>query len=124
MAAAGDLFFPLMSLSLPSFDDFHAHLRDGELMRCVAPLLEEAGLDCVLVMPNLVPPLTSPEMADAYRRRLQPLLPSVHLLMTLYLNKDLTAADIKRAKEMGVVGSNKLNGKRRGGKGFNCLPLF
>ena len=43
-------------------------------------------------------------MALAYKERLERLEPKVKFLMTLYLSPDLTAEEVKKAKEAGIVG--------------------
>ena len=40
--------------------DAHVHLRDGDMLRAVAPATA-AHCDAALVMPNLVPPVTTRE---------------------------------------------------------------
>ena len=58
-----------MELTLHSPLDMHLHLRDGKMLETVAPLSakEFAG---ALVMPNLVPPITSKEMVEEYREQI------------------------------------------------------
>ena len=58
-----------MELTLTSPLDMHLHLRDGDMLRTVAPLSARdfAG---ALVMPNLVPPVTTPEDVRAYKERI------------------------------------------------------
>ena len=47
----------------------HLHLRDGDMLRLVAPHSAET-LAGAVIMPNLVPPVTSAEMLTAYRGRI------------------------------------------------------
>ncbi len=49
--------------------DMHLHLRDGDMLRLVAPH-SAATLAGAVIMPNLVPPVTSVEMLAAYRDRI------------------------------------------------------
>ncbi len=49
--------------------DMHLHLRDGEMLRTVAPLSAHS-FSGALIMPNLVPPITDGDMLRAYRRRI------------------------------------------------------
>ena len=49
--------------------DMHLHLRDGAMLRTVAPLSAHS-FSGALIMPNLVPPVTDGEMVRAYRRRI------------------------------------------------------
>lgn len=92
-------------LTLTRPDDWHIHLRDGEaLPRTVADA--SAQFRRAIVMPNLVPPVTTAAMADAYRERILAALPSgreFEPLMVLYLTDRTTAEDIRAAKAAGVV---------------------
>ena len=50
-------------------DDWHVHLRDGEMLKAVAPYTARQFARAI-VMPNLSPPITSVEGAAAYRERI------------------------------------------------------
>jgi len=86
-------------------DDWHLHLRDGEPMRAV--LSDTARRFArAIVMPNLLPPVTTTAMALAYRGRMLSALPEGMIfepLMTLYLTDRTTGEEIRRAKQSGVV---------------------
>lgn len=58
-----------MELVLESPLDMHLHLRDGEMLKNVAPW-SARYFSGALVMPNLVPPVASIESLDAYRQRI------------------------------------------------------
>ena len=62
---------------LPWFDDFHIHLRQGEMMERVTPLVREGGVKRCFVMPNLQPPVTTAKMAAEYKENLERLAPGV-----------------------------------------------
>ena len=47
-------------------DDWHVHLRDGAMLRAVAPFTARQFARAI-VMPNLSPPVTDVAMAEAYR---------------------------------------------------------
>ena len=86
-------------------DDWHLHLRDGNHMRAILPDVA-ARFARAIVMPNLKPPVTTTQMALAYRERIVSALPDgaqFEPLMTLYLTDNTTAEEILRAKESGVV---------------------
>ena len=86
-------------------DDWHLHLRDGNHMRAILPDIA-ARFARAIVMPNLKPPVTTTQMALAYRERIVSALPDsaqFEPLMTLYLTDNTTAEEILRAKESGVV---------------------
>ena len=78
-------------------DDWHVHLRDGPMLRAVAPATARVFARAI-VMPNLRPPVTSAETAKAYRDRILAALPAdsrFEPLMTLYLTDRTTAADVQ-----------------------------
>lgn len=57
-----------MEITLNSPLDMHLHLRDGDMLKLTAPLSSDfAG---AVIMPNLVPPVTTPEMMQAYDARI------------------------------------------------------
>ncbi|WP_456404267.1 dihydroorotase [Hydrogenimonas sp.] len=58
-----------MVLSLNDPLDMHLHLRDGRMLDIVAPLSAET-FSGALVMPNLVPPVTTEEAVASYRERI------------------------------------------------------
>jgi dihydroorotase len=92
-----------LTLILP--DDWHLHLRDGEHMRAVLPHTAER-FGRAIVMPNLRPPVTTTEMALAYRQRVVTALPPgsrFEPLMTLYLTDNTLPEEIARARASGAV---------------------
>ena len=75
-------------------DDWHLHLRDGPMLAAVLPFTA-ARFARAIVMPNLVPPVTTAAAAAAYRGRIGDALPEgarFEPLMTCYLT-DGTAPD-------------------------------
>jgi len=56
----------LNTFTLTRPDDFHLHLRDGEHMRAVLPDTARRFARAI-VMPNLKPPVTTTDLALAYR---------------------------------------------------------
>jgi len=59
----------MQMLTLRRPDDWHVHLRDGEMLKLVAPFSARQFARAI-VMPNLVPPITSIGAAAAYRERI------------------------------------------------------
>ena len=57
-----------MTLTITRPDDWHLHVRDGDAMRCVVPH-SARQMGRAIIMPNLKPPVTTAEMAAAYRER-------------------------------------------------------
>lgn len=79
-------------------DDWHVHLRDGEMLRTVVPYTSETW-GRAIVMPNLVPPVTTVEAARSYRQRILDAVPagqSFEPLMTCYLTDSLDPDEIER----------------------------
>ena len=57
-----------MEITLNAPLDMHLHLRDGDMMKLVAPL--SADFAGAVIMPNLVPPVTEPGAMVAYSERI------------------------------------------------------
>ncbi|KAL1329991.1 hypothetical protein HN51_047160 [Arachis hypogaea] len=99
-----------MELSITQPDDWHLHLRDGDLLEGIIPHSAK-HFGRAIVMPNLKPPITTTAAALAYRESILKALPkdsSFTPLMTLYLT-DMTSPDeIKCAKKSGAVYGVKL----------------
>ena len=93
------------SLTLTRPDDWHLHLRDGAALAAVLPHSARQFARAI-VMPNLRPPVTTVELALAYRERILAALPDgsgFEPLMTLYLTDNTAPAEIALAKASGVV---------------------
>ncbi|HEY7809773.1 MAG TPA: dihydroorotase [Allosphingosinicella sp.] len=89
-------------------DDWHVHLRDGEMLKAVAPYTARQFARAI-VMPNLVPPVTSVEAAMAYRERIAAAAGlGFTPLMTLYLTDGADPAEIVRGHGQGVFTAAKL----------------
>jgi dihydroorotase len=98
------------SLLIRRPDDWHLHLRDETALRAVLPFTATRFARAI-VMPNLKPPITTTELALAYRQRIRAALPpgvDFEPLMTLYLTDQTTPEQITRAKASGVVYGCKL----------------
>ena len=59
----------LQSITIRRPDDWHVHLRDGEMLDRVARYTARQFARAI-VMPNLVPPITNADDAAAYRDRI------------------------------------------------------
>ncbi len=95
-----------MELEIVRPDDCHLHLRDGAPMADVLPSTA-AIFGRAVVMPNLVPPVTTTERAVDYRQRILDALPhgnGFEPLMTLYLTDETSPDEIRRAQQAGIVG--------------------
>jgi len=98
----------IQSLTIRRPDDWHVHLRDGEMLRVVAPYTARQFARAI-VMPNLVPPVTTVEAAAAYRDRIREWAgPDFTPLMTCYLTDQADPDEIARGFEEGVWTACKL----------------
>ena len=98
----------LQSLTIRRPDDWHVHLRDGEMLKAVAPYTARQFARAI-VMPNLVPAVTSVEEAAAYRDRIivaagKGFMP----LMTCYLTDRANPDQLERGHSDGVWVAAKL----------------
>ena len=99
-----------MRITLTQPDDWHLHLRDGDALAAVAAH-SARRFRRAIVMPNLAPPVTTTEMAGAYRQRILDALPSdtgFEPLMTLYMTDRLSPEEVIKAKQSGIVKAVKL----------------
>jgi dihydroorotase len=77
-------------------DDWHVHFRDGAMLAAVAPVTARQFARAI-VMPNLVPPLTSVAAASAYRDRIRMAAGAgFEPLMTVYLTDGLDPDEVER----------------------------
>lgn len=100
----------MQTLTLTQPDDWHLHLRDGAALAAVLPDTARQFARAI-VMPNLKPPVTTTELARAYRARILAVLPDksrFEPLMTLYLTDNTDPQEIERAKASGFVHGVKL----------------
>ncbi|MBL3703127.1 dihydroorotase [Sulfitobacter sp. BDSS02] len=98
------------TLTLPRPDDWHLHLRDGDMLRAVLPETARHFARAI-IMPNLVPPVVTGAQASAYRDRILAALPegtAFEPLMTLYLTEDTDPEDVAAAHASGLVKAVKL----------------
>ncbi|MCK5268195.1 MAG: dihydroorotase, partial [Spirochaetes bacterium] len=91
------------TLIIPAADDFHVHLRQGDLLKNVVPLVISGGAARVMVMPNTTPPVYTSLDAANYKSELQKSAPQTEFLMTMYLKSTLTETEIKAAKNNGIL---------------------
>jgi len=91
-------------------DDWHVHLRDGDMLRDVVNYTARQ-FGRAIVMPNLTPPVTTVEAGMAYRQRIlkavDPLL-NFTPLMVCYLTDTIAADEVERGFTEGVFTACKL----------------
>ncbi|OAN94200.1 dihydroorotase [Sulfitobacter geojensis] len=98
------------TLTIRRPDDWHLHLRDGDMLRAVLPHTS-AHFARAIIMPNLVPPVVTMADAAAYRDRIIAALPKdsgFTPLMTLYLTENTDPADVAAAHAAGLIHAVKL----------------
>lgn len=97
-------------LTLRRPDDWHVHLRDGDMLKTVVPYTSAVWRRAI-VMPNLVPPVTTVDAAIAYRQRILDAVPEEHQfqpLMTCYLTDTLDADELERGFNQQIFTAAKL----------------
>jgi dihydroorotase len=98
------------TLTIRRPDDWHVHLRDGEMLAAVAGYTA-AQFARAIIMPNLSPPVTTVAAAQAYRDRIMQALPPgarFTPLMTCYLTDGIDPDELARGHETGVFTAAKL----------------
>ena len=97
-------------------DDWHVHLRDGEMLQAVVAHTARQFARAI-VMPNLRPPVTTVAAASAYRQRItaalrasggEALAAGFTPLMTAYLTETLPPAELEHGFGEGVFSAAKL----------------
>ena len=100
----------MQEITLIRPDDWHLHLRDHDQMKAVVNDTA-AQFARAIIMPNLVPPITSCKQALNYRQRILSAIDSSHdfePLMTLYLTDSMSIDEIKSAAESQYIHAAKL----------------
>jgi dihydroorotase len=91
-------------------DDWHLHLRDGDMLAQVLPYTARQFARAI-VMPNLLPPIRTVAAARAYRERILAPIPrgsNFTPLMTCYLTDTTDPEEVARGFEEGVFTAVKL----------------
>ncbi len=97
-------------LTIRKPDDWHLHVRDGAMLKAVMPYTAK-HFGRAILMPNLIPPVTTTKDAIAYRERVMAALPkgsTFQPLMTCYLTDDTDPDDVERGFREGVFTGVKL----------------
>ncbi|HZG09740.1 MAG TPA: dihydroorotase [Allosphingosinicella sp.] len=90
-------------------DDWHVHLRDGEMLAAVAPYTARQFARAI-IMPNLSPPITDAAAAQGYRARILAATEGSGFtpLMTLYLTDGADPDAVEAGYESGAWIAAKL----------------
>ena len=97
-------------LTITRPDDWHLHLRDGDMLAAAVPFTARQFARAI-VMPNLTPPVTTADQADAYKARIMAALPEgmdFTPLMTAYLTDDTDPDALAEGFERGSFTAAKL----------------
>jgi dihydroorotase len=98
----------LQTITIRRPDDWHIHLRDGDMLARVARYTARQFARAI-VMPNLVPPVTRIEDAAAYRDRIRAAAGADFTpLMTCYLTDNVDPDELARGYAEGVWVAAKL----------------
>jgi len=94
--------YSMQELSIRKPDDFHLHLRQGELMTNLAKETAKT-FQRVLVMPNILPPVTNADELQKYRNELKAGGTDLEFLMTFKLMPNSTPDDVVQLKAAGAI---------------------
>ena len=100
----------MTSITITRPDDWHLHLRDGEMLKGVLPDTS-AHFRRAIIMPNLVPPVVTTADAIRYRDRIVACIPNgddFTPLMTLYLTETTDPDDVVTGFKDGIITAVKL----------------
>jgi len=97
------------SITITRPDDWHLHLRDGDILKSVAPFTAKQ-FQRAIVMPNLVPAITTVKKAVDYLDRILAAVEGTDFepLMTLYLTDNTPAEEIVAAHKSCFIKGVKL----------------
>ncbi|SDU16089.1 dihydroorotase [Stappia sp. ES.058] len=100
----------MTTLTIRRPDDWHLHLRDGDVLEGVLPHTSR-DFARAIIMPNLVPPVVTTAQAASYRDRILKVLPKgddFTPLMTLYLTETTDPSDVEAGYRDGLISAVKL----------------
>nr|WP_211337033.1 dihydroorotase [Marinicella litoralis] len=98
------------SITIRQPDDWHVHLRDGEMLKQVAAYTARQ-FGRAIIMPNLPTPVTTVALAAAYQNRILEATqdhPDFKPLMTAYLTDTIDPQELVTGHDIGVFTAAKL----------------
>ncbi len=124
----------ITSIEIPQPDDWHVHLRDDDMLAAVVGYTAHR-FRYALVMPNLVPAITSTAAVTAYRERIMAVAPvdaaDFRPLFAVYCSRDIDLNDLKRGAVDGSIAAVKYypagattNSAAGGSSMFDFILLF
>jgi len=97
-------------IDIPQPDDWHVHLGDDDMLNAVVGYTARR-FRYAMVMPNVMPPITSTAAADAYRQKILDAAPadagSFHPVMALYCSPLVDLDDLRAGIDAGVIAAVK-----------------
>lgn len=100
----------MSSITIPFPDDWHVHLRDGAMLDAVVGYTARR-FRYAMVMPNVMPPVTTTAQAAAYRDRILASAPSDAIdfrpVMALYCSDAIDVQDLRAGIADGVIAAVK-----------------
>ncbi len=89
-----------MKLTLKNPLDMHLHLREGDMLKVVAPLSSKS-FAAALIMPNTLPPITTKEQVVAYKKEILDAIGDDEFtpFMTLFFKSDYSYEFLKDIKD-------------------------
>ncbi len=100
----------ITSITIKKPDDWHVHLRDGDMLKRVLPYTSK-DFARAIIMPNLVPPVCTTKDAENYKNRIVNATPKADNftpLMTVYLTETTNADDLEQGYKAGIIQAVKL----------------
>jgi dihydroorotase len=100
----------MKTLTITRPDDWHTHVRNGEVLKVVLPHTARQFARAI-IMPNLKPPISTVDQALTYRDEILQAVPSglaFTPLMTLYLTSSTALSEIKKVAESEHIVACKL----------------
>jgi len=98
-------------ITLKRWHDYHAHYRQGELLKFMVKMFMQQGLGRVLAMPNTVPPILTAPDALRYKGEIEKAIritheetgwPKIDPVMTIQITEQTTPSDIDAAAAEGI----------------------
>ena len=89
-----------MNITIKSPLDMHLHLRDGDMLKTVAPLTA-SSFSGAIIMPNLVPPVDTKEAVIQYKQRIKEAINDDNFkpYMTLFFKSTYTKEFLESVKD-------------------------
>ncbi len=87
-------------ITLRSPFDMHLHLRDGDMLELVGPLTSQSFAGAI-IMPNIIPPVTTKEAVIAYKNRIMEAVKDdgFQPLMTVFYDKEFNVEKLLGMKD-------------------------